>query len=104
MPKLKFTQSARHDLLEIRRHIASSNPTAAKRFVEEVIDRVMMLEESPRAGPAREELGKGVRALLLHRNYAAIYRMHVTDVEILRVCHLARDVSNLRFGAAEPDD
>jgi toxin ParE1/3/4 len=32
----------------------------------------------------------GTRELVIHKNYLAIYRVRVDDVEILRIHHVAR--------------
>jgi len=83
--KLVFSESARHDLLEIARFIAADDPEAAGRWVGRLRRRAKILRRMPLAGRRVPELDQeGIRELV-EGNYRIIYRVVGTVVEVLRV-------------------
>jgi len=57
--RLRFTESAERDLIEIGNFIARDNPTNAARFVERVEEHCQLLASYPLIGRVREELVPG---------------------------------------------
>ena len=87
---IKWTKSALASVDEIAGFIAKDNPTRATSFVLELKDAVTKLQVHP--GMGRAGRVPGTRELVLHKNYIAIYRVRVDDVEILRLHHVARNL------------
>jgi len=86
----KWTKTALRSADEIASYIAKDNPTRASSFVIELQDAVTKLQLHP--GMGRAGRVPGTRELVLHKNYIAIYRVRVDDVEILRLHHVARNL------------
>ena len=91
MARLRFTERAERDLVEIGDFIARDNPVAAAQFVALLEQRCSLLAVHPLAGRARDELIKGLRSLAYGR-YVIFYRAIEDGAEIVRVLHGARDV------------
>jgi toxin ParE1/3/4 len=89
--RLRFTERAERDLVEIGDFIARDNPVAAAQFVALLEQRCSLLAVHPLAGRARDELIKGLRGLAYGR-YVIFYRAIEDGAEIVRVLHGARDV------------
>ena len=87
---IKWTKTALASVHEIAGFIAKDNPTRATRFVLELQAAVFKLQSHPGMGRAGRVLG--TRELILHKNYIAIYRVRGSDVEILRLHHVARQL------------
>jgi len=87
---LKWTKTALRSVDEIAGFIAKDNPTRATSFVLELKVAVTKLQVHP--GMGRAGRVPGTRELVLHKNYIAIYRVRVDDVEILRLHHVARNL------------
>jgi len=87
---IKWTKTALRSADEIASYIAKDNPTRASSFVIELQDAVTKLQLHP--GMGRAGRVPGTRELVLHKNYIAIYRVRVDDVEILRLHHVARNL------------
>ena len=91
MARLRFTERAERDLVEIGDFIARDNPVAAAQFVALLEQRCSLLAVHPLAGRARDELIKGLRSLAYGR-YVIFYRAIEDGAEIVRVLNGARDV------------
>ncbi len=91
MRQLVVSPAALADLREIREFIATDDPSAANRVLDEVGDRLDLLLESPLMGRQRPELGLGLRSFPSGR-YLIFYVPHEDMVQVVRVLHGARDV------------
>jgi len=69
-----------------------ASETVATRFVAGLQAEFEKLRDFPLAGPAREQLGVGLRAIF-HNPYAIYYLPQTDAVVIIRVIHEARDVA-----------
>ena len=87
---IKWTKTALRSADVIASYIATDNPMRASSFVIELQDAVTKLQLHP--GMGRAGRVPGTRELVLHKNYIAIYRVRVDDVEILRLHHVARNL------------
>jgi toxin ParE1/3/4 len=90
--RVEITRVAESDIMDIFRHIASDNPTAADHWVNEIEKQIDSLEKFPARCPVVPEtrdLGKEYRHIL-YGNYRTIFRMEGLRVIIMRVIHDAR--------------
>jgi plasmid stabilization system protein ParE len=83
--RLRWTERARRDLLEIGRFIARDKPGAARRWVARIEVRARQAAESPRAGRKVPELGREDLRELIERNYRIIYRIVGEEIHVLMV-------------------
>lgn len=94
MPKyrVEITKVAEKDILAICQYIYRDNPTAAKKWVEEIERQINSLENFPKRCPVipeAEEIGREYRHLI-YGNYRTIFRIQSSKVIIMRVIHSAR--------------
>lgn len=92
--RFRFSRRAEADLEEIGDFIARDNPMRAISFLRELRDHCRKLLTFPQAAPLRPELGDGVR-LSVFRNYVVLYVVHLDLLEIRRVVHGARNLTDL---------
>ena len=72
---------------EIARYIAQDNPSAAKKWVETLFDKVQLLKSSPQSGRLVPETRSEDIRELLYGNYRIIYRLEEKRISILTVRH-----------------
>jgi len=72
---------------EIAKYIAQDNPSAAKKWVETLFERVELLKTSPQSGRVVPETRSDDIRDLLYGNYRVIYRLEEKTVSILTVRH-----------------
>ena len=75
MSKLRWTQRARRDLLEIARYIAADDPSAARRQVAHLRRRANAVARLPRSGRRVPELPADDLREAVVKNYRLIYRL-----------------------------
>lgn len=92
MTAYRLAADAVADLDAIFEYIAEDNPRRAVSFIDEVIGRFDAIAERPLSYPSREDLAPGLRAGL-HRPYLILFIIAGDTVEIARVIHGARDIS-----------
>ena len=80
--------------MDIWTFIAKDNPTRADSFLDELEDRMQRLADEPLLGPAREDLGEGLR-YFPYGAYLIFYRLRTGGIEIVRVLHGARRLEDL---------
>jgi toxin ParE1/3/4 len=88
----RLATAAVADLDAIFDDIAEDNPHRAVSFIDEVIDHFDAIAERPFSFPARDDLAPGLRAGL-YRPYLILFRIAGGKVEIVRVIHGARDIT-----------
>jgi toxin ParE1/3/4 len=84
--EVRRTARAEEDLLDIWLYIAVDNPQAADRLVDRLDSACARLAAHPLSGPSREDIGAGVRHLVVE-NYLILYRYDGKAVEIVRILH-----------------
>lgn len=94
MKRIGITSPARRDLHEIRIYLAKYSPDATSRIIREIRTRLPLLAEQPGIGHARADLTSSDVLFLSVWSYLVIYRVTVTEVQILRVVHGARDLES----------
>lgn len=83
--KLRWSQRAQDDLVEIARFIAQDNPTAARNWVKRLRERARQAAASPLAGRyVPERRREHIREVFL-RSYRIIYRIQSTELVVLTV-------------------
>lgn len=83
--KLYWTETARQDLLSIKRYIANDNPTAAKRWVERLRERARNAFHAPLAGRKVPELSRDDIRELIEGNYRIVYQVIADRLMVLTV-------------------
>jgi toxin ParE1/3/4 len=83
--KLFWTETAKQNLLSIRRYIAADNPTAANRWVERLKERARSSLHSPFAGRKVPEFSRDDIRELIEGNYRIVYQVHGNHIVILTV-------------------
>jgi toxin ParE1/3/4 len=89
--RVVWDDEALDDLDSIGAFIASDNPRAARRVVERIRERSLLLETSPRLGKPIVER-PGARELILSRYpYVLVYEIEDEEVRILAVFHQSQN-------------
>jgi toxin ParE1/3/4 len=94
VPRLRISERAEKDLIEIGAFIAKDSPVNAARFVVAIEEHCHILEAHPHIGRARDELMPGIRSIV-YGHYTILYCVPESTVEILRVIHSARDLKQV---------
>lgn len=94
--RLRWTDRAKRDLLDIGGYIARDNPAAACRWVERLRGRAREAARTPRTGRKVPELGRDdVREVFL-RTYRIVYRVKADELHVLTVFEGHRLFSSIR--------
>ena len=96
MGRIRFTRRARVDLLDLWSHVAERDPSQADGIIDRIEAGCGVLQDHPRFGRARPDLGEGARMLVIER-WLALYRIMGNDVQIVRVVDGARDLKRLEW-------
>ncbi|MDP3508279.1 MAG: type II toxin-antitoxin system RelE/ParE family toxin [Candidatus Melainabacteria bacterium] len=96
MSRLKFTQLAREDFLEIGDYIAKDNPIAALDFVHRLQERCTLLTDHPASGRKRDEIEPAMRSAT-EGEYVIFYRALPDGIEVIRIIHSKRDLGKVSF-------
>ncbi|MBU0479622.1 MAG: type II toxin-antitoxin system RelE/ParE family toxin [Proteobacteria bacterium] len=83
--ELQWTETAKNDLLSIRRYIAADNPTAAKERVERLRNKAGNIVHAPLAGRIVPELSRDDIREVIEGNYRIVYQLDSKQVSILTV-------------------
>jgi toxin ParE1/3/4 len=92
--RFRFSRRAESDLESIANFIAEDNPTRAISYLREMREHCRGLVAFPEARPLRPALGEGVRVSVFGA-YVVLYVVHDALLEIRRVIHGARDLTDL---------
>jgi toxin ParE1/3/4 len=92
--KLRISEPAREDLIEIYQHIAIENAPAAERLLRTFQEKFELLTKFPNIGRERNELVIGLRSLPVGK-YLILYQPSHEAVEIVRVRHGAINLDEL---------
>ena len=97
MKRLSYSDFATDDLKVILDYSARDKPTAARSFVDAIIDTCHSIAANPEIGMRREDLAPVLR-LFTHRGYGIYYRNLDAEVLAERVLHPSLDVRLQTFG------
>lgn len=92
MPRIRFTNSAEADLLELWLTIAEENLVAADESLDTIQATVSLLGNQPEMGRARPELADGLRSFPTRTHYIIFYLPEADGLLVVRVLHHARDI------------
>ena len=92
MGRVRFSQAAETDLLEVWLTIAEDNPVAADGVLDSIHETSLLLGGQTEMGRARPELADGLRSFPTRTRYILYYLVDGADVAIVRVLHHARDI------------
>ena len=93
MLKVRYTEPAKRDLLEIARYVdARDGPQAAANLIKKIRARIRTLEKTASGFRERKELGRGRRALVI-RPYLAIFQVTGNITYVLRILHGRRKIT-----------
>jgi toxin ParE1/3/4 len=94
---LRISPLANSDLIEIWSYIADDSVANADAFIDKIHEALQTLSRQPGLGRRREELAPGLQSFAFGR-YIVFYRVVGNEIEIVRVLHGARDISNIFEG------
>ena len=94
MTIVQRTAQADEDLIDIWVYIAQDNSAAADHLLDEFEKKFALLAGQPRLGAARSDIAPGLRHFPAG-NYLILYRETDDGIEVVRVVHGARWLSNL---------
>ena len=101
--KLRWTDGARRDLLDIGRHVARGDPIAARRWVERLREQARKARRNPHIGRVVPEFQRtDVREVLL-RSYRIVYRLREDAGEVLTVFEGHRLLDRTTLAHNEPE-
>lgn len=92
--RIRRLPRAIRDVDDIWLHIAADDPAAATRLVRRLATGIARLAEFPKSGRARPEIGPSARSVAVG-NYLVLYRIGEDCVDVIRVIHGAREISEL---------
>ena len=101
MKRLRVTIDADTDLLEIWTYYFERSQKAAERIVQEITAQYDMLHEFPGTGRGRDDIGPEYRSFPVG-DYIIYYRVLPDVVEISRILHGARDITDLFPSDTQP--
>ncbi|KXF74787.1 hypothetical protein ATN84_23210 [Paramesorhizobium deserti] len=90
----RLRPQAEADIEAIALYIAEDNPSAAKRWYDDIHHRCQRIEEMPGIGIARPEVRPELRSFAVG-NYLILHRQIDEGTEIVRVVHDARQWEDL---------
>lgn len=97
MSGVRFTDSAKNDLLELWLHIAEENQPAADAALDSIKETVWLLAAQPEMGRDRPELADELRSFPTSTPYIVFYVPEGDGVMVIRVLHHARDIDEEYF-------
>ncbi|TVS15948.1 MAG: type II toxin-antitoxin system RelE/ParE family toxin [Gammaproteobacteria bacterium] len=80
------TRRADEDLIAIWQSIAAEDLAAADRILDAIDARCQQLPRHPFSGPAKEDIGRGMRHLVAG-HYMILYRIESEIICVVRVLH-----------------
>jgi len=72
---------------EIAEYISLDNPTAANKWIEDIFEKVLVLESSSKMGRTLPEINRNEVREIIFGNYRIIYRIEKLNISILTVRH-----------------
>jgi len=89
--QLLWTETARNDLQQIYDYIAENSVFYADKFVDELFERVEILEVFPDIGRIVPELGSQDIREIFHHSYRIMYCVSEKHIYITQITHMAQD-------------
>ncbi len=83
--RLRWTERARHDLLEIGRYMARDDPEAVRRWIQRLRTRAHGAAKRPRSGRTVPELQRDDMREVFLKTYRIVYLVREETVDVLTV-------------------
>ncbi|MFP5468253.1 MAG: type II toxin-antitoxin system RelE/ParE family toxin [Alphaproteobacteria bacterium] len=94
MSRVRKTVRAESDIEDLWLYIATDNPQAADRILDDIEAQCRLIATQPNMGRLRSELTPGLRSFPVGR-YIILYQTLPDGIEVVRVLHSARDLDAL---------
>jgi toxin ParE1/3/4 len=96
LPRAKIVRqpAVKADLIAIWNYVAAESPRAADGLLGKIDQQIVRLADFPEIGSHRPEISFDTRVLVSGK-YLILYRLKGETVEIVRVVHGARDLTEL---------
>ncbi len=98
MAQVKWSPSANFDLHAIHDTIAIDSPFYARRFVEQLMERVLFLGEHPMIGHVVKEFNDRTIREITFGQYRVIHRVTAAEMQIVRIFHAKRELRKIDIG------
>lgn len=95
--KVVFTDEAREDLKRIGDYIAQDNPSRARSFVAELVEKARQIGAAPQGFAVVPRYAHMNVRRRVHGSYLIFYRADEDRVSILHILHGAQDYEALLF-------
>jgi addiction module RelE/StbE family toxin len=95
-PQLEWRQQALDDLAEMVGFIADDNPDAAQKLKDEIEAKAAKLPDHPKLYKSSSRV-KGMREMVVRKNYIVLYRVTPELVEVVNVLHARRQWPHLKM-------
>lgn len=92
MTQVIHSRKSRLDLLDIWNYIAEDSPNAADKFLNLIQEKLQLIASFPLMGENKSEIIDGLRCFPIG-NYLVFYFPINDGVEVIRVLHGARDIT-----------
>ncbi|HRD34823.1 MAG TPA: type II toxin-antitoxin system RelE/ParE family toxin [Rhodocyclaceae bacterium] len=92
MARLRFSATARNDLLEAWLYVAEEDTDAADRILDHIDAEARHLLDQRKMGRERSELAAGLRSWPTSTPYILFYFEDDQGIVVARVLHHARDI------------
>lgn len=83
--RLRWTERARHDLLEIGRYMARDDPKAVRRWIQRLRTRAHGAAKRPRSGRTVPEFQRDDMREVFLKTYRIVYLVREETVDVLTV-------------------
>lgn len=94
MALVERSRLAEEDLLQIALHIARDNPSAARRWLDGIEEKLALLAKNPHSGEAVDHLRPGLRRSSFG-NYLIFFEPRDDGIGLIRIVHGARRIEDL---------
>ncbi len=95
MTTIEWTPSAIYDARSLRDYIAHDSEAYADRFVQRIIEAVVVAASFPLSGRKVPEANDDAIREILYHKYRLIYRVEPARILVLMVIHGGRDLAQL---------
>jgi addiction module RelE/StbE family toxin len=91
MKQLSWTETAKNDLQQIYNYIAENSVFYADKVVDELFERVQMIETFPEMGRIVPEINCKNTREVFHYSYRVMYHVSEEHIYITQITHMAQD-------------
>jgi toxin ParE1/3/4 len=95
MKQYRLRRQAARDVVDVCKHIARDNPSAAKHFAQRLHERLALLVRFPESGEQLvDSRGRQYRRVSF-RNYVVYFRSISGRIEVCRLVHGAQQIDQI---------